>query len=200
MHRQAPAVSARRSALATGIALLAALAILTLGFGRAAAETGSPTEVKEACISAGLKRPPALGTNFHLQTFPAHKGVTMPLAWVEYDLPSMPEECEGAYRRILYFKVRYKTGLKPWRTLRTWVLFPSKKEKLLAWVPVWNRNDATGGKLSYEIAKEGLEDPQGPVQHVTARARLWVKDLATGRIVGRRTLRAPTRFDRLPHV
>jgi hypothetical protein len=156
--------------------------------------------VKEACISAGLKRPPALGTNFHLQTFPAHKGVTMPLAWVAYDLPSMPEECEGAYKRILYFKVRYKTGLKPWRTLRTWVLFPSKKEKLLAWVPVWNRNDATGGKLSYEIAKEGLEDPQGPVQHVTARARLWVKDLATGRIVGRRTLRAPTRFDRLPHV
>jgi hypothetical protein len=144
-------------------------------------------------------RPPSLDVRFWLQTFPAHPGVAMPEAIASFLLPPMPDECEGTYRRILYYKVRYKTGLKPWRTLRTWFEFPTK-ERLVAWVPVWSVNRGTGGKLGYQISKEGLDYPQGPVQHVKARARLWVKDTSTGRVVGRKTLRVPTSFDRLPHV
>jgi hypothetical protein len=198
MHMHAPVIPTRRSVQLAGIALLGVLALVVMGFGRAAAESPGPAEVKETCVGSGLARPPALDVHLWLQTFPAHPGVFMPEAVASFNVAPMPESCEGAYEQILFFKVRYKTGLKPWRTLRAWVQFP-RKEKLVAWVPVWTGSDGTGGKLGAEISKEGLEDPQGPVQRVKARARLWIKNASTGYIVGRKTLRVRTTFDRLPH-
>jgi hypothetical protein len=196
MNNPARAVPTRRSVRLAGVALLGVLAVLALGLGRASAQAGSQAEVQETCVNAGLKRPPALSVHFWFQIFPAHPGVTGPWAFTDFALQQMPQECSGAYRRILYSKIRYKTALKPWRTLLTY----NNKDNLTRWIPVWGLNDGTGGKLGHESAGRSSNKPQGKVQHVTARARLWVKDLSTGRIVGGRMLRVPTTFDRSPHV
>jgi hypothetical protein len=185
--------AARRSGLLVGVVLLG---VLVFWFGRASARSGVEGEVEEACVHAGLARPAGLSVHFWLQVFPAHRGVTGPWAFTDFALRPMPEECSGAYRRFLYAKIRYKTALKPWRTLLTY----NNNEKLTRWIPVWPVNDGTGGKLGHESAGRSSDKPQGQVQHVTARARLWVKDLATGRIVARRLLPVPTTFDRAPHV
>lgn len=185
----------RASHLAT-VGLLV-VAILSLYFGQAEAQAPSQAAVERTCVKAGLMRPRGLKVHFWLQKYSHQTG---PLAGTEFLLRPMPKDCSAVYRRTLLVKVRYKTTLRPWRSLRSYNYNNNGGVTgVTTWVRVWNQDEGTGAKLWRELG--GLESsfaPWGKVQHVEARARLWVKDRDTGKIVGRKMFPVRARFCQSP--
>lgn len=175
------------------VALLTAILVPCLG--RADARAASQAEAKP-CVKAGLMRPRGTKVHFWLQKYSHQTG---PVAGIEFLLRPMPADC-SAYGRTLFVNVRYKTTLDHWRSLRSYNYNDNGGvTDITTWPWVWNQDEGTGAKLWRELG--GLESsyaPWGKVQHVKARARLWIKDRATGEIVGRKVLPVRARFCRSP--
>lgn len=181
-----------------GVVTVLLATLLMFAVATSDAQTETSQQVKATCVKAGLMRPRGLAVHFWLQIYEYSTG---PHPGIEYNLKAMPETCSGGYERILFANVRFRTTLRGWRTFHGFGLTraPGQVEKPVAWIPTYNQSEATGGTLYSEWANpESSKSRWGKVQRVETHARLWVKDVKTDQIVGRRTFRVPTRFCRNP--
>jgi hypothetical protein len=190
---------------AAGFAALV-FAILIVAVSRSDAQAETPQQVKATCVKAGLKKPGDLKGSFYIQVY---EYSTAPHAGLQYKALTMPDSCTGQYRRFFFVNYRYRTTGKGWRTFHG---LSEQTGKPGAWVLISAKNTGTGVLLpkdptpvalysefsSLEATKTKSPLSWGRVQHVKGRVRMWVKDEATGKIVGRRIYPIPTKFCRSP--
>lgn len=181
------------------------LGLMSLGLwvclGASAAQTApeSPQQLKATCVKAGLAKPAAATGHFWMYV---DEYTTGPHAGLGYKLLSMPESCFGKYRRILFANFRYKTTRKGWRTYHG-----IAAQGGATWHRIDGQDFASGtyksGETPVELSAEwgGPENTQhtsewGKLEQAKGRVRLWVTDIGTHRVVGRKTYNIPTHICR----
>jgi hypothetical protein len=192
-----------RLKVVAGVAALAAMSIVAAG--ASWAQMPSPQQLKQTCVRAGLAKPRDMKVHFWLDV---REHSTGPHGGIGYKLGEMPESCSG-YRRILFTNIRFKATDKPWRTFHAFgtTINVDQTEKATAWIPTYNRNEATGtsrfDKTPTEIFSEfgspestKSQSAWGKLRQVKSRLRVWVEDLQTEKIVGHKLYPVHTKFCR----
>ncbi len=176
------------------------IAMVVIGMASCAATAAEPSptpkqsEVHRSCVKAGLMRP-HVESHFWLQIYSHQIG---PSATVEYRVAPMPADC-SAYRRIVSVRVRYRTSLRPWRTIHAGDRCIAQKPGIGTWICLWNKNEGSKYKYGRQLINgESSHAPWGTVQHVESQVRLWVKDRSSKKIIGRRRFRVRTKFCQEP--
>jgi hypothetical protein len=187
------------------MAAVALAAMSVVAAARSDAQSETPQRVKATCVKAGLKKPEELKGSFWIQVY---EHSTAPHAGLQHKALTMPESCNGQYRRFYFVNFRYRTTVKGWRTFHGL----SYQQKPHAWVLISSQNTGTGVILpkdptpvalfseisSLEATKTKNPAPWGKLQQVKGRVRIWVKDEATGKVIGRKIYSFPTKFCRHP--
>jgi hypothetical protein len=195
-----------RSRRVSGLLAALLIAFLAVAVARSDAQSETPQQVKATCVKAGLKKPEELKGSFWIQVY---EHSTAPHSGLQHKALTMPESCNGQYRRFYFVNYRYETTGKGWRTFHG---LSYQTGKPGAWVLISNGNTGTGVILpkdptpvalfseisSLEATKTKNPAPWGRLQQVKGRVRMWVKDEATGKIIGRKIYSFPTKFCRHP--
>lgn len=183
--------SASSKFVVVGLALVLTFAMMSTAY----SAPSNPRQIKSLCVKAGVAKPQNLRAYFWLQEYIRETG---PNGFLEFDLPTMPEECNGVYNRKLLYHIRYKTTLRGWRTLHDASFLT---EKLTTWIPAWAENEGTPeitgpnevtGHLFTSF--EPSPKPWGKVEKVILLAKLVVTRNSTGRAAGQKLYPVHVKF------